>query len=338
METTDGTAAAPETAEPTAASESAAPAAPTAAAPEAPAQQAQAQAPEAEPAAEKPAGDAPNIFEKLFDKEQPPAFVEALDVQLKNAGHESWKVTQEDFNKAIEGNPEFARLLHNARNLGLKRADAAARQQADLAKAQEAMKADRAKLDQERAKLWSMFENPDLKALAKPPEGEAPDYYTDPKGFAAWHAQKAASERIGQFMEGVGKASKDAEAKVQAALADQRRAVRKAELTSFTEQNPDFWDHADDIEKMQRAYKGMPAEKAYMLVKAEKGLLGQPAAQKEDPVAAARRAMRPGGNGVGTAIPETPKGLTGMELHDWYAKHPGAMERDAERVARRGRI
>jgi len=277
------------------------------------------------PAAEETAEDTQNVFLQELFGDKPASWIETQDALLEKEGADTWKGI--NVQETLDGitDPEqrlsVQRLLHNARNLGLKGSDQAARNAQLLD--QRSQKLDEAEhaLTQERAKLFAIFKDEQFQAMAKPPEGVEPDFMRDPEGYVRWQIQKGNAEFAKQWGESIGKVGEKHQAHADKLLAEQHKEDAKVELRTFIkDEAPDFHDHGDEIEAAMQKF-GMRAQEAYRWVLMEKGLLNQ---KREDPVKAARRRMRTKRE---AEIPEVPEGLEGAELWDWHEAHPEARKR-----------
>ncbi len=300
--------------------------------------EATAPAAEATPAPEAPAPPAaepPDYVSELLS-DSPPAFIEALDAAAQEEGVETWKVPRPDFNDLP---PEVGKVVHNLRNLALRKSSEAARIKQEVEAQRAELEAQRAALQQEQQQLLSMFKNPALlEGVGSDLPAEPPDKWADPDGYAEWKWQQKLQGQWQELVGRLGKISDEAKAEAEAALAARQRERKIAEVQAWIEATPDFEVYEDRIVEMVKNHK-IPAKRAYELLKAEdiaKQRQGAPTPDsRREAVEHARHAMRVGRGGVGE-IPPTPNfGGDLHKLHEWYDQHPGAMERDAKELERK---
>lgn len=309
--------------------ESAAPAAGEEAAPvegaEAPAEGAE--APKAE---EAPVLDA---LETALDLEDPADWVKALDaISDKNDG-KPHSISQE----ALDGLPiEAKQAIANIRRR-MQESNTAAN--AAKTAAETALKehtSQTSKLQDERASLYAIFQDPRFAAFTTKPEGEAPDPYS-PEG-QAFATQTLVAEILQKFMGEIGTVSEEA----RKAVADKVHAAAHVEKLSALKvliaDTPDWDDHADDIAALVKTHK-LEAVDALRLVRARKGIA---APIKADPAAAVRKARRAGqtlsrpGGAKREVRPEVPKSRNTNEIMEHYRANPDAMHADFAKLERDG--
>lgn len=298
---------------------------------------------EAAPASPTPNEQANAQVESLFSEgEGAPDWADTMDTLLEREGKTSWSLPS-DLAEIAKDPQLVQKYMHNMRNMGTKgRADVVRREQS-LSARETAVAAQVREMDEERARLYAVFQDDRFKAMLAPPEDEAePDYFKDPGAYAQHQAMLKTREMLGQFLENIGTVSNEAKQQVAEALAAHTREERLVEVRTFIEGRDDFAEHEDEIEAfLNRVDFKIPVEEAYEIIRAQKGING---AAPRDMQREARRGMRRGGT-RGQAQPLLPPMTdesgkpvlrTAQFWQDWFEKHPGAQEAYLDRKLRRG--
>ena len=125
-------------------------------------------------------------------------------------------------------------------------------------------------LKSEQSKLYDIFADPRLKAFLEPPDGDAPDPYSA-EGIQHT-AKETVSQILGEFMKTMQDVASEADQARESAVLESRREARRAELKAFVAEHSDFGQFREDISRLVKEHN-MPAEDAYLFIKAKKGLL-----------------------------------------------------------------
>lgn len=290
--------------------------------------------PEATPAAEATAGDetpARSVADVVFDPDTTPDFIQALEHQLTKDGKDSFKVDPEVL-KALPLDAQ--KILTNLRRMALKQSDGFARGQQEVTSSREALTSERAQFESEKAAFHAMWQKPELRALVDEARAlEEPDYFKDPKAHSAWVSKREAAESFGVFLNTIQQFSKEAQDAANEVIATQQEARDLADLKTFVSEHDDFMEHYDEMKVLVDASNGsIDAKRAYVIVRAEKGLLNQP---KPDPVGDARRAMRAKGGQIGE-VPVMPEDLSPMQRWQWLEANPLAKKATFDKFEQQG--
>lgn len=256
-------------------------------------------------------------------REEASATIAALDDLMEAQGNRSWRGVSIENTLAmienVEARDAVAKLLHNARNLGLRSSDQAARQLREIDAQRDELKRATERFHEERAQMWAMFTDPTLREAAKPPEGQEPEFALNPQAWVEWHRQKDKADILADVLGRIGKVSEEHQAKANEILAARQREEAKENLRAWIEaEAPDFHEHGDDIYSVMQA-SSLNAQDAYLLVKAKKG---EPTTPK-DPAKTARQRMRKAGR---TQRAELPENVDTETLMRWAAENDGAAE------------
>lgn len=174
--------------------------------------------------------------------------------------------------------------------------------------------------------------------------GDQPD--PDTHAGQQWSADARFKELMGEFL-GRIKAYEDDQLKMAAeARSSQEFQDELAQVKKYTDEHRDdfYMTNEEGVETLNpvvfakvKEFRdlGIPLERAHRLAMVELDMLEdeQDAKWEASRQRARDRSRRPPGR---TVTPETPAGLTGVQLMEWYDRHPEARKRDLAKLRRTG--
>lgn len=253
-----------------------------------------------EAAEEARPGSAEELLADVFG-EAPPDSIRALEEAAERNGAD-YKVTADQFENL---DIVAKQVLANQRRSYTQKMQELGGQRKELQDAAEQLKQDRARFAQERAQMMAMFKNNDkLAALLTPEEHEEQyDSFTEEgrRKLVAREAKAEAKSLLGEFLKIMEGTSDEYAQAAEQHLQQLKMEERKAEVTAFIAERPDFMQFADHIEVLVQKHD-MPVERAYKLAKLEHGA----PVQQQDPIVESRRRARQRttlGGGDGKAAP-----------------------------------
>jgi len=275
-----------------------------------------------EPAQEKqPEPEEPQEEEIDFLGDDVPQWMRDFDARDK-----PFKVSKEQMDELPM---EAKQLIHNLRKMALDKTRSIADEKRELDNRRSTLEEKGAALNHDKAKLYEIFQNPELQKLLKPPTGAAPPAYTE-EG-QQWRAEKHVSDMMSKIVGKMTSLSRDAhdEYKTQ----ERKRGIDKriGELKEFSKENPDFQEYKPQIIEYRKSHPTVASEDVYYLLKAKSGKLVTPG-KAEDPVDTIKRARREvrsrltkttsSDAAYGTLRP--PTGLSARQKAQWYSQNPEA--------------
>lgn len=296
------------------------------------------EAPAEEQAPEQPASEdveaqaepSEQIINQILSKDEPPGWVSSLEDVLDAEGKDSFKVPQSDID-ALDPNAQM--LLVNLRRMALSKAADAARERQEVDRMRDDIAKQRREFEQQRAELFAIFKNDAFQDYIKPPEGEAPDPFTD-EGID-FRVRQASSKVLSGFMQQLQAVSEEARQQLEAKAAEIQRVQQRNELRDFIADNEDWHDFAPQIEELVKS--GLNWKRAYTLAKAEAGVpMNQPQAKTVDPIRQARRAAQSRSNAGATNNVAPPQNATAEEMLRFYEKNPDMRKEAMDVLLRTG--
>ena len=236
------------------------------------------------PAAEAPVEEGPSLTDTIMGDTPPDAILALEEAALRHGGH---KVSNEEF----ENLPLAAKqLIANIRSRGTKRQQSLAEKEREYASRMEQLESARIKLEQEKAGVLGLFNNPKLKefmdTLSGADEEEQLDAFTEEgrRKLVVREAKQEAANILKEFMSQLGNVSDEYKQVAEEKLREVRKEEQRQEFRKFVHDTEDFAEYAEDTKALVQAHK-LHWEDAYRLAKARRP-------PKVDPIAESRREAR----------------------------------------------
>ena len=224
--------------------------------------------------------DGQALLDSIFS-DSPPDSVAALEAIIEKEGKD-FSVSAAQF-AALP--LEAKQLITNMRRMTTQKTQGLADERRVFTGREKVLADRERKFEQERAKMHGLFANDAIKDAVKPPEGEAPDIFTE-EG-QKWRIQQGVAAHLGEFMKAIGTVSEEAKAVVEQQMAGVRQEEQRTELRTWIDTVPDWDEYSDEVADIVEK-QGLHYKDALLLAKARR----PPEQAAPDPIEESRRGSR----------------------------------------------
>ena len=251
-----------------------------------------------------------------------PAWMKKFD-----ARGDSWEPQASDLENL---SPEAQRVMNAMYRKSQEAAKAFAERESALDTRQRSLEDQTSSVSEERLRLYKLLQNDEVRKGVSPPEGEAPDPFSE-EGIA-YTVQAEVAKHLQVFWDKMDEGIKAQQAQHDEAKSAVWRTKRVTELKEFAKNNPDFKKHREQIKEIRTEMKNqISAEDAFRLIKARAGENVTSPKESNGVDESRSRARKATGRGRSTMAQQKggpPKDATAIQVLQYYREHPEQMDHD----------